>query len=176
MDPHSFHASPSRLQRPPHIVGRSNNHTRQRILEQVPCEPPWPQEDVGFEDLHVLLLPYRAGHPGQRSRGSQVFPEEDEAARLLLNLSQQMPIIVVASSVLDLFLVFLFQKFLHPWRRILAAADTKSESEAMMKLEESASTMRRISFATISQPEEFDATGFENPTNCSSRETVNTDC
>ena len=51
----------------------------------------------------------------------QVFPEEDEAASLLLNLSQQMPIIVVASSVLDLFLVFLFQKFLHPWRRILAA-------------------------------------------------------
>ena len=51
----------------------------------------------------------------------QVFPEEDEAASLLLNLSQQMPIIVVASSVLDLFLVFLFQKCLHPWRRILAA-------------------------------------------------------
>ena len=137
----------------------------------------------------------------------QVFPEEDEAARLLFNLSQQMPIIVVASSVLDLFLVFLFQKFLHPWRRILAAVILIFSSWTQVLifsgghkiwewghdevggafvipnavcqhflLQESAAAMRRISFATISQREEFDARGLENPTNCSSRETVNTDC
>ena len=49
-----------------------------------------------------------------------VFPEEEEAINLLCLLSWMMPIIVVASSLIDLWMVFYFQKSLHPWRRILS--------------------------------------------------------
>merc|ERR1712228_550072 len=46
------------------------------------------------------------------------FPEEKQAAGLLLTLSRIMPIIVAVSALTDLILVF--QKMFHPWRRILA--------------------------------------------------------
>ena len=48
-----------------------------------------------------------------------VFPEEESAVSLLLTLSWVMPVLVVISSLIDLIMVFLYQKFLHPWRRIL---------------------------------------------------------
>ena len=48
-----------------------------------------------------------------------VFPEEESAVSLLLTLSWVMPVLVVISSLFDLVMVFLYQKLLHPWRRIL---------------------------------------------------------
>ena len=48
-----------------------------------------------------------------------VFPEEESAVNLLFTLSWVMPVLVVTSSLIDLIMVFLYQKFLHPWRRIL---------------------------------------------------------
>ena len=53
-----------------------------------------------------------------------VFPEEKEAIDLLCLLSWVMPIIVVTSSFVDLWMVFYFQKSLHPWRRILSEVRT----------------------------------------------------
>ena len=48
------------------------------------------------------------------------FPEEKQAAGLLLTLSWIMPIIVAVSAFTDLLLIFVYQKMFHPWRRILA--------------------------------------------------------
>ena len=57
-------------------------------------------------------------HSEQMKMG-HVFPEEEAAASLLLTLSWVMPVLAATSALLDLVMVFLFQKFLHPWRRIL---------------------------------------------------------
>ena len=49
-----------------------------------------------------------------------VFHEEEAAVVLLDLFSWVMPTIVAVSSLIDFLLVLLFQKILHPWRRILA--------------------------------------------------------
>merc|ERR1719458_1607911 len=49
-----------------------------------------------------------------------VFKEETEAVELLTMLSWAMPLMVVSTSFLDTLLMVLYQKWLHPWRRILA--------------------------------------------------------
>ena len=49
-----------------------------------------------------------------------VFPEEEEAFDRICFLSWVMPVIVIVSSLIDLGMVFYFQKYLHPWRRILS--------------------------------------------------------
>ena len=48
------------------------------------------------------------------------FPEEKQAASMLLTFSWIMPIIVAVSAFTDLLLIFVYQKMFHPWRRILA--------------------------------------------------------
>ena len=48
-----------------------------------------------------------------------VFPEEESAVSLLLTLSWVMPVLVLIFSLIDLIMVFLYQRFFHPWRRIL---------------------------------------------------------
>ena len=59
------------------------------------------------------------------------FPEEKQAAGLLLALSWIMPIIVAVSALTDLILVF--QKMFHPWRRILAEnQDAEVEMAALV--------------------------------------------
>ena len=46
--------------------------------------------------------------------------QEEEEARALLNcLSWAVPLAVLLASLVDLVLVALYQKFFHPWRRIL---------------------------------------------------------
>ena len=61
------------------------------------------------------------------------FPEEKQAAGLLLTLSRIMPIIVAVSAFTDLLLIFVYQKMFHPWRRILAEnQDAEVEMAALM--------------------------------------------
>ena len=50
----------------------------------------------------------------------KVFKEETEALDLLTLLSWAMPLMVFSTSILDTLLMLLYQKWLHPWRRILA--------------------------------------------------------
>ena len=47
------------------------------------------------------------------------YAKEDEAFDLLTRLSWQLPIFVIASAILDLFLAIVYLKWLHPWKIIL---------------------------------------------------------
>ena len=51
--------------------------------------------------------------------GGKIFDEEYRALERLALISWAMPVAVVVSSILDLVFVIAFQKWLHPWRRIL---------------------------------------------------------
>ena len=51
--------------------------------------------------------------------GGKIFKEEFRALERLALISWAMPVAVVVSSMLDLVFVIVFQKWLHPWRRIL---------------------------------------------------------
>ena len=54
------------------------------------------------------------------------FAQEDEAFDLLTRLSWQLPILVIASAILDLVLAFVYLKWLHPWKIILQEVSSKS--------------------------------------------------
>merc|ERR1712112_335289 len=56
------------------------------------------------------------------------FKEETEALDLLTMLSWAMPLMVISTSFLDTLLMVLYQKWLHPWRRILAKEETPVDS------------------------------------------------
>ena len=47
------------------------------------------------------------------------FPEEKEGFARLMFLSWLLPTIVLATTLTDLVLVFLYMRFLHPWRCII---------------------------------------------------------
>ena len=47
------------------------------------------------------------------------YAKEDEAFNLLTRLTRQLPIFVIVSAILDLFLAIVYLKWLHPWRIIL---------------------------------------------------------
>ena len=47
------------------------------------------------------------------------FATEDKAFALLTKLTWQLPIFVITSAILDLFLAFVYLKWLHPWKIIL---------------------------------------------------------
>ena len=47
------------------------------------------------------------------------FPEEREGFARIMFLSWILPSIVLATTLIDLILVFLYMRFLHPWRCIL---------------------------------------------------------
>ena len=51
---------------------------------------------------------------------AQVFLQETEALDRLAFISWALPLAIVASSLIDLFMVIAFQKWFHPWRRIIA--------------------------------------------------------
>ena len=51
--------------------------------------------------------------------GGKIFNEEYRALERLALISWAIPVGVVVSSMLDLVFVIGFQKWLHPWRRIL---------------------------------------------------------
>ena len=47
----------------------------------------------------------------------------------LASISWVLPLAIVASSLLDLFIVIAFQKWLHPWRRIIAKPKVETSDE-----------------------------------------------
>ena len=47
------------------------------------------------------------------------FKEEQNAFDLLTSLSWQLPLFMAASALVDLLLVLVYMKWLHPWRDIL---------------------------------------------------------
>ena len=47
------------------------------------------------------------------------FPEEEKAKDLLNYLSWMAPLVALLASLADLVLIVVYQKYLHPWRRIL---------------------------------------------------------
>ena len=51
--------------------------------------------------------------------GGKIFNEEYRALERLALISWAMPVGIVVSSILDLVFVIAFQRWLHPWRRIL---------------------------------------------------------
>ena len=56
-----------------------------------------------------------------------MFCEEGWAIERLALISWALPLAIVASSLLDLFMVIAFQKWLHPWRRIIAKPKAEKE-------------------------------------------------
>jgi hypothetical protein len=51
---------------------------------------------------------------------AMVFEQETEAVARLAFISWAFPLAIVASSLIDLFMVVAFQRWFHPWRRIIA--------------------------------------------------------
>ena len=48
-----------------------------------------------------------------------IFEKEEEAVSLLTMLEWMMPLGIHITSLLDVFLAIVYQKYFHPWRRIL---------------------------------------------------------
>ena len=61
--------------------------------------------------------------------GSKIFSEEIFAVERLASISWVLPLAIVVSSLLDLFMVIAFQKWLHPWRRIIAKPKVETSDE-----------------------------------------------
>ena len=53
-----------------------------------------------------------------------VFKEEDEAFELITWLSWIIPLLLTIFSLLELVMVFVYQKYLHPWACIFAEENT----------------------------------------------------
>ena len=47
----------------------------------------------------------------------------------LASISWVLPLAIIVSSLVDLFMVVAFQQWLHPWRRIIAKSTKVEESE-----------------------------------------------
>ena len=62
------------------------------------------------------------------------FPEEKEAASMLLNLSWVLPVIVAISALVDLLLIFVYQELFHPWRRILGSNQAPENQEPEVEM------------------------------------------
>ena len=52
-----------------------------------------------------------------------VFKEEEKALALLTKLSWTMPLMVYTTTLLDILLMVVYQRWLHPWRRIIAKVE-----------------------------------------------------
>ena len=61
--------------------------------------------------------------------GSKIFSEEIFAVERLALISWVLPLAIVASSLVDLFMVVAFQKWFHPWRRIIAKPKVEESGE-----------------------------------------------
>ena len=55
------------------------------------------------------------------------FQKEERAKDLLNQLSWVAPVVVVMASLVDLVLIVLYQKFFHPWKRILATTEASKK-------------------------------------------------
>ena len=54
-----------------------------------------------------------------------VFKEEEQALALLTKLSWTMPLMVYFTTLLDILLMVVYQRWLHPWSRIIAKVETE---------------------------------------------------
>ena len=67
------------------------------------------------------------------------FPEEDEAYRRVMKLLWALPLIVILSSVMDIFFVYIYMRCVHPWKIILVEAEKTKKKQKKSKR-----TLRRI--------------------------------
>ena len=58
-----------------------------------------------------------------------VFPEETAAFHLVTLLSWIIPALLTIASLLELVMVFVYQKYLHPWACIFAEEDTNTSGK-----------------------------------------------
>ena len=76
-----------------------------------------------FIKLSILYIFIAAGNVWETHlsvlKEGFAFPEETTAADTLWTLSLVLPVIVALSALVDLALVFIFQEWFHPWRKIL---------------------------------------------------------
>ena len=61
-----------------------------------------------------------AKHEENIANGVNIFEKEEEAVSLLAMLEWTMPLVIHLTSGFDVFLALVYQKYFHPWRRILA--------------------------------------------------------
>ena len=61
-----------------------------------------------------------AKHQENIVNGVNIFEKEEEAVSLLTMLEWTMPLVIHIASLLDVLLAIGYQKYFHPWRRILA--------------------------------------------------------
>ena len=61
-----------------------------------------------------------AKHQENIMNGVNIFEKEEEAVSLLTMLEWLMPLVIHITSLVDVFLALGYQKYFHPWRRILA--------------------------------------------------------
>ena len=50
---------------------------------------------------------------------ARIFDEETEALEFFAYIYWVLPLAIVVTSLIDLFMVIAFQKWFHPWRRII---------------------------------------------------------
>merc|ERR1712243_282345 len=65
-----------------------------------------------------------------KSAALTVFKEETEALELLTLFSWAMPLMVYSTSLLDTLMMVIYQKWLHPWRRILSKETRPVDAES----------------------------------------------
>ena len=63
-----------------------------------------------------------------------IFEKEEEAVSLLTMLEWMMPLVIHLTSLVDVFLALIYQKYFHPWRRILVGDVVKKRGNTRMNL------------------------------------------
>ena len=58
-----------------------------------------------------------------------VFPEETAAFELITKLSWIIPLLLTIFSLLELVMVYVYQKYLHPWASIFAEEDLTNTND-----------------------------------------------
>ena len=75
------------------------------------------------KNFHILILgknaQLRQKELNDPLTGGKIFKEEFRALERLALVAWALPVGIVVSSILDLVFVIAFQRWLHPWRRIL---------------------------------------------------------
>ena len=62
-----------------------------------------------------------------------VFQEETDAFELITKLAWLIPFLLTIFSLLELVMVYIYQRYLHPWGCIFAAEDLKEDNNELTK-------------------------------------------
>ena len=62
-----------------------------------------------------------------------VFQEETDAFELISKLSWVIPFLLTIFSLIDLVMVYIYQKYLHPWRCIFAVEHPEEANKTFTK-------------------------------------------